>query len=243
MSLAYPAEILTVPTGQVLRYALRGASLPRSSTTLVAGAFRAATLSAFHAITGGRESFLLSGHEAKGSPDHGHRHAYYLPIFSGDNELTGLLVVSPYERFSIQEVESLTLVRAIRWGGPNTRVSVELLDPDDRSCFQVATRWVSATPYAPLRRYWGTSGKHHLAPDRQLIDELSKTIPNLKGAEVTTLSTTRVRIRLTPNAPPRPQWQLAFNFEFLSTSPICGPIALGHSCHFGLGLFIPAEQA
>jgi CRISPR-associated protein Csb2 len=239
MSLAYPAEILAAPTGQVLRYALRGASLPRASTTLAAGAFRAAVLSALHAITGGRESFLLSGHDAKGAPGQGHRHAYYLPLFSGDNELIALLVVSPYERFSLEEVEALTSVRAIRWGGPSTKVSVELLDPDDRSCFQVATRWVSATPYAPPRRHWGTSGKHHLAPDRQLLDELSKILPNLKDAEVTTLSTTRARIRLTPNAAPRPQWQLAFNFEFSSGSSICGPIALGHSAHFGLGLFVP----
>jgi CRISPR-associated protein Csb2 len=24
--------------------------------------------------------------------------------------------------------------------------------------------------------------------------------------------------------------------------PIAGPIALGHSCHFGLGLFVPVLQ-
>jgi len=241
MSLAYPAEILAAPRGQVLRYALSGASLPCTSTTLAAGAFRAAVLSALHAVTGGQESFLLSGHDEKGAPDKGHRHAYYLPLFSGDSELTGLLVVSPYERFKSEEVEALSSVRAIRWGGPSTKVSVELLDSDDRSCFQVASRWISATPYAPLRRHWGTHGKHHLTPDRQIIDELTKALSGFQSAGVTTISSTRARLRLASNGQRRPQWQLAFNFEFRSALPICGPIALGHSSHFGLGLFVPVR--
>jgi CRISPR-associated protein Csb2 len=242
MSLAYLAEALASPPGQVLRYALRGAPLPRASATLAAGAFRAAVLSALHAATGGRESFLLSGHDAKGIPDRGHRHAYYLPLFAGQNDLTGLLVLSPHERFSAREVDALAAVRAIRWGGASTRTSVELLDLDDRSCFQVATRWISATPYAPLRRHWGTSGKRHLAPECQLADELSKALPSSKITDVKSLTTTRARLRLGRNAPSRPQWQLAFNYELRLESPLCGPIALGHSCHFGLGLFMPERS-
>jgi hypothetical protein len=114
MSLAQPAAALAIPRGQALRFALRGPRLPRASATLPAEAFRAAALSALHAATGGQESFLLSGHRIDGSPGEGHRHAFYLPLFSGVDELDGLLVVSPYERFNPEEVAALSAVRAIR---------------------------------------------------------------------------------------------------------------------------------
>ncbi len=31
-------------------------------------------------------------------------------------------------------------------------------------------------------------------------------------------------------------------FRLRFTKPVAGPIALGHSCHYGLGLFIAAER-
>jgi len=37
--------------------------------------------------------------------------------------------------------------------------------------------------------------------------------------------------------------RLAFTAKFQTEKPVCGPIALGHSCHFGLGLFVPAAPA
>jgi CRISPR-associated protein Csb2 len=242
MSLVFPAEVLTSPPGQVVRFALQGPPLPRRSATLATEAFRAAALSALHATTGDRDSFLLSGHDAQGSADRGHRHAYYLPLFSGEDQLTGLLVVSPQAKFNVQEMDALKAVRAIRWGGPATRTAVELLDADDHSAFQVATRWVSLTPYAPLRRFWGTSGKRHLSPERQLSAELATIFPNLAKVKVKTIGSTRARVRLARNAPERPEWQLAFNLEIQFPQPICGPVVLGHSSHFGLGLFVPAES-
>ena len=31
-------------------------------------------------------------------------------------------------------------------------------------------------------------------------------------------------------------------FRILFPYPVAGPICLGHSCHFGLGLFVPADE-
>ena len=31
----------------------------------------------------------------------------------------------------------------------------------------------------------------------------------------------------------------AFNFQLEFEKPICGPVALGFACHYGLGLFVP----
>lgn len=242
MSLAKPALILNAPTGQAVRFVLKGARLPRASTTLLTSAFRAAALSALHAHTGSRESLLLSGHRADGSPAQGHNHAYYLPQFEGDDQPHGLLVVSPNSRFFAEDLSALESVRMIRWAGPSTRTSIELADADDRSCFQVATKWISVTPYAPLRRFWGTSGKRHLTPDRQLASELASRVPEAKGVEMHILSETRALLRLpSNNISARPAWQRAFEMELELPTPICGPIALGHSSHFGLGLFVPAD--
>ena len=240
MSLARPSDALVKPQGQAFRYSLRGPRLPRFSATLPADAFRAAVLSALHATTGGRESFLLSGHGPDGLPAREHRHAFYLPLFSGVDELDGLLVVSPYERFNQDEVAALSAVRAIRWGGPATRTAVELLDPDDRSCFQVSRRWRSATPYAPPRRFWGTAGKHHHDPERQIVRELQTHLPNVGEINVRLLGTCQARLRLPPgDAPKRPLYQSAFDLVLETAVPICGPLALGHSNHFGLGMLLP----
>lgn len=32
-----------------------------------------------------------------------------------------------------------------------------------------------------------------------------------------------------------------YGFEIEFAEPVCGPIALGFGCHFGLGLFLPVE--
>lgn len=35
------------------------------------------------------------------------------------------------------------------------------------------------------------------------------------------------------------RWRLAEAFRLTFRHPVRGPLALGHSCHFGLGLFVP----
>jgi hypothetical protein len=36
-----------------------------------------------------------------------------------------------------------------------------------------------------------------------------------------------------------PRVRAAYRAELRVRDPICGPVALGHSCHFGLGQFVP----
>ena len=47
----------------------------------------------------------------------------------------------------------------------------------------------------------------------------------------------RFRQKLNDDGGRRPAGAFRLTFE----APINGPIALGHSCHFGLGLFVPAQ--
>lgn len=242
MSLLKSATEFTQPTGQIVRFTFtRGRPLVRS-TVAVAEAFRATVLSAFHAVTGSKDSFLLTGHQSDGQPDKGHRHAYYLPQPAADGALVGIVVVSPHLRFSGDEIEALSIIKALRWNGPSAKISLELADADDHSFQQLASRWISATPYVPLRRFWGTHGKHHLTPEKQLRQELEQ-VQNRRPCEVRLARWGDIRVRLArrvANGKLSVPFRLAFLGEFQTEKPICGPIALGHSAHFGLGLFVPA---
>lgn len=244
MSLVKPATEFTQPSGQIVRFIFIHGRPPVRSTVAVAEAFRATALSAFHAITGSKDSFLLTGHQPDGQPDKGHHHAFYLPQPATDGALLGIVVVSPHLRFSREEIEALRIIKALWWNGPSTRISLELSDADDHCFRQLASRWISATPYVPLRRFWGTHGKRHLTPEKQLRQELEQ-VPNCRPREVRLARwgdiRVRVATRIANNKVSLPR-RLAFTAEFQTEKPVCGPIALGHSCHFGLGLFVPVAK-
>ena len=241
MSLVKPPEAFGENIGQVVRFSLSGRLPQVSATVAVAEAFRAAVLSALHAVSGTKESFVLSGHKADGRPDDQHRHAYYLPIPGADGRLAELLVASPEAHFSSDELAALSVVRRIQFNGPSSRLGVELVEEDSHASQILATRWVSTTPYVPPRRFWGTHGKKHLTPERQLARELTE---NASSSEMISYSLSqwirlRVRIVCNPSLEGNLQSRVrsGFRVEFQASHPIVGPIALGHSAHFGLGQF------
>lgn len=246
MSLIKPASEFQVPRGQIIRYGLTGSYPTLTSTVAVAEAFRGAVLSALHAQSGTTDSFLLSGHDATGQPDLDHRHVYYLPKPSLGGRIVEILVVSPFDRFSAPEMDALGSLNILRWNGPSARAGIELLDPDDQGEIKLANRWVSLTPFVPNRRFWGTSGKHHLTPNKQIANELRARGFEGIVEKIEIESWGSVKVRLAPRSktmlPNTPVLRKAFKVHFASREPLCGLIALGHSSHFGLGQFIPCED-
>jgi len=232
--------------GQIVRYALAGPFPSIASTVAVAEAFRGAVLSQFHATSGMKDSFLFSGHQPDGRPDSDHRHAYYLPKPDQSGRIRELLVVSPGDCFSEAELAALKSVKVLRWDGPSARTHLELLDTDDHSELKLASRWVSLTPFVPLRRFWGTAGKHHLTPDKQIAAEIAATGYEITIEEIKLHRWGTIRVRLAPGSktslPNAPVRRIAYRVEFKTRHPACGPIVLGHSSHFGLGLFTPVSD-
>jgi len=226
-----------------LTFTFRGHRLPRIEACVrVSHAFRQCALAAYQTVTGSRESFLLSGHCTDGEPDGEHRHAYYLPISDGQTSITGLVVAVPDARYVDDELRALNLIRAIRWNGPNTQLSVEMVGDAEDSVRLIASNWTSATPYVPLRRYWGTHGKRHLSPDRQLAAEFESRIGVRCEVQAITAVPERVFVRVgSPrrNGPLPTPTRRAFRLRIRTVVPIRGPLVLGHSAHFGLGQFIP----
>lgn len=245
MTLARRAQVFTESSGQVVQFSLNGSHLPPLVKTVrVAEAFRSAVLAAFQVVSGNRESFVLSGHEANGKPDHGHRHGFYLPVPDEDGKIVSVYVVSPVERFSMAEMEALKLIRVLQWNRPSTRTRVDLISDDDSTLNQVAATWSTITPYVPPRRFYGTPGKHHLTPEKQLVAELTQVTPGIyQVEELRKVSDWLVDTRV-PNQPNGVRQRLnarrqGFYVRFRATAPLCGPVLLGHSTHFGLGQFRP----
>ncbi len=215
---------------------------PIQACVRVSNAFRQCALAAYQTVTGSRESFLLSGHGGDGEPDQEHRHAYYLPISDGRTLINGLVVALPEARYVDDELRALKLIRAIRWNGPNTHLSVEMVGDADDAVRQIASNWTTVTPYVPLKRYWGTHGKWHLSPDRQLAAEFESRIGVRCEVQGVTAVRERVFVRVgsrSRNGPLPVPTRCAFGVRIRTAEPIRGPLVLGHSAHFGLGQFVP----
>jgi len=240
-------ETRTSPLAQVVHFAFANRQPQLSATVVIADAFRSAVLSALHNKVRANDSLLLSGHNADGTPDQENRHAYYLPMPAGDGSqrLTGILVVCPVAQFSAQEMAALRAVTTLRWNGPSTKLALELVETDDRAVATIAFRWASTTPYVPIRRFWGTHGKHHLVPEKQLEEELRRTgVAELTAIEIQPWCKVRIRRKSSHSAgtASHPAIRLGYRAVFSTAKPILGPVALGHSCHFGLGQFIPVPN-
>ena len=133
---------------------------------------------------------------------------------------------------------------------------------------QLSNRWVSATPYIATR-YAKTRGSNRIDLNAQehrlaflqanLRIQLMQLLPELSGEQAPEV---RVDAEWDSNRIFRigKRWRciefkrfrqkrdddggrrLAGAFRLQFSRPVCGPIALGHSSHFGLGLFMPVKE-
>lgn len=245
----------------VFRYSLAGTVLPLVTDTLrVAELARQSAMAQYGRANGGAASPILSGKAPDGTPLKEHRHAFYLPTDEdGDGHLDYLTVWVP-AGLDEKEREALARVRTLNPGGGRPEVRLAFLAHGDPKDFQdtvpifCKTRvWRTATPFVlnrhmKLRRI----GEKRLmdGPADQVRRELQRRsqittpldaldfapAPMMQGwRTIYPLEFYRWRHNV-------PQGGGAFNFYLRFREPVAGPIALGYSCHFGLGLFVPATQ-
>jgi CRISPR-associated protein Csb2 len=210
-------------------------------------------------------SRTLSGKDAAGTPLAGHGHANYLPSDEdGDGRIDHLTVVAG-EGLGEDEIRALDRFRQVRLGAG------ELLwlllvglgrDGDFRSpLFAEATTWVSATPfvstrYPKLRGRKRDRPEHHATPQAfaqhvlgEELERLRQRRSELPAYELAPLADgigpqrlrpiqfQRFRRKASDDGGRRPGGA----FRIVFASPVRGPLCLGHSAHFGLGLFLPDE--
>jgi len=232
----------------------RRVPIPLQSLVAVARAFRDAAVERHQRITRGAHSLTLSGRQANGSVDRGHRHAYYLPRLSETRLTVETLVVRiPTRRLTRSELDALLGVGHIRLDGSPYLITVI---PESTLAMPVqpaaATCWRSVTPFIPPLR-------HRSHRDRTSIEEqVAVSAQRLCGQRPAS-----VRKRPGPGALGEVspllaheyfgddrgitgrRWaltrRLGFWLELTFDEPVALSAPLGVDAHFGAGQFEPGE--
>jgi CRISPR-associated protein Csb2 len=225
-----------------------------------------------HANTPYRELFrseVLAGKDADGQFLRQHRHAFYLPTAEDaqPRSITHITVLAA-EGFGAAEVAALNALRAFRCRGDGPELRVQLVGLGDRRDFRAALLdtaavWVSATPFLATRypKLRGTKRdrpEDYATPDafalhvlRQELERLRQRRPELPAVvfierlaglgprhELRSIQFQRFRNKPGDDGGRRPSG--AFRITF--AGPVEGPLALGHACHFGLGVFVANDE-
>lgn len=214
-----------------------------------------------------RERFFsptLSGKDANGQPLQGHGHAYFLPTDEDDDGRIDRVTVIADQGFTDDEVQALDRLREVRHGeGDPLRLLLVGLgsERDVPSPLWVeSTTWVSATPFLASRypklrgtkrdlpEQYATSGIFAAHVLRQELERLRQRRPGLPAVvEIQSLEGMGHRNTVRPiqfhcfrrkpgddgGRRPRGAFRIVFD------APARGPLCVGHSCHFGLGVFLP----
>jgi CRISPR-associated protein Csb2 len=204
---------------------------------------------------------LLSGKDADGQLMQQHRHAFFLPTAEGsDPRRITHVTVAAAGGFGTDEVSALNALRMLKGEDdlPDLRVQlVGLGVPQDfrAELLGESTVWISATPFL-VTRYPKLRGAKRDRPEdyaslhdfvrHVLQQELQRRaeLPALRSIEeeatigpqrLRPIQFKRFRQKQGDDGGRRP----AGGFRLTFTAPVRGPLCLGHSCHFGLGLFVP----
>lgn len=193
----------------------------------------------------------LIGLDAARKPITGHRHAHIIPLtlLAADNHLDHILIWAPgglsdasqsvlrslrktYMKGGVGEVE-------VRFAGSGSLDEFKKI-PALRHILGETRIWQSLTPLM-LPRYRKKNGRNTL--EGQITEELtSRGFPGPESIEILREESIGfrhfVRTRRDGRRPPE---DFCYAIRLTFAAPVAGPIAIGHSSHFGLGLFVPAK--
>ncbi len=203
---------------------------------------------------------LLSGKDGDGQPLRNNEHAYFC-FWPDKNGLPTRLICWRTTPFTADETEALLAAseHTYTWeyGNADWRLRMMPLPfetPMPPGFFTPSDTWVSVTPFVPPgnRRRFRSNGRERLGerPERLVEKLLYKCgypspdhVEILDGSEQiewVVLHTTRKermdRLRERTSIA-LPGYRIRISFA----APVEGPLALGHSAHFGLGLFAPQD--
>jgi CRISPR-associated protein Csb2 len=209
---------------------------------------------------GTEHSEVITGKKIDGVPLEGHAHTYYLPTDEdGDGRLDHITIYAP-RGFEPEDMAALVALRTIyrRHNRPEVHlVLAETGAVEDFARFARAgllfgpsKRWRSTTPFSLPRFATRGAGKPPRPRDRP--EEQLKRELRLRGLPEP-VSLTPVDEYIAGERPPvrwlefqtrRFKGETGYGlagFEIEFAEDIAGPLALGFACHFGLGLFVPAD--
>lgn len=240
-------------------------SPPRQSVVAIAERFRGRVIRTFLGcawqqanIEQRTEAKLLTGKDAEEKPlrSDKHLHTYFGIFFDEQTDKASRLIVWRDRDHPFTEKEHKAILKAaeqeleitFKKKGP---WSVRLVPLDSLVPYpygfndQGYRQWKTMTPYVPPRHVHDRRGypKTGEEPETQVKQELerrgidtSKLVIKVSDQHSKWVRAHQPRrvTRGTTNSSKR-GYEVLLAFD----APVMGPIALGHSCHFGLGLFVP----
>jgi len=216
-------------------------------------------------LPGQNSSVIFSGKSSDGTPLSGHSHATYMPLdLDGDGRIDEVWVHAP-GGFDPQECRAL---KHFDWiptdsGHP---IKLVLLALDTDPVTEVSQVWSSATPYLSTR-FPKKNGKKKDPPDFFLpggeiplmISDIKRQIAHRgwpQPISIQPILDSQGIFRLPQNGrlglrpiqfltrrrkEVRSVKRVAGFFRLEWATPLPGPVCLGHSSHFGMGLFRPGD--
>lgn len=243
-------------------------SPPRQSVVVLTQRFRGRVIRKF--LTGSwrqanaaqrKAARLLTGKEADGSPlrDQRHPHARFGIFFDHETDKAARFLVwrdQPFEddeQRAILNAAEQELQLSFAKTGTRDPWTIRLVPLDKQVSpptgfgEQTYTCWETVTPYVPPRYAYNRKGrvKAGESPEEQLRLELTRQGYDTTGLVITVddqaSEWTRVhrprRNRDDPTNTERRGYHVRLTFD----TSVRGPISLGHSSHFGLGLFVASD--
>ncbi|SMC27934.1 CRISPR-associated protein Csb2 [Desulfacinum hydrothermale DSM 13146] len=237
------------PRATTARFVLSGKPLPRVEDTLRIGELLRSAVMSQAKIRYGKDSIpsIFSGH---GMPrDNRHGHAFYLAYDSnGDGWIDRLLVHVPLGMDADQQRVLEALTRIWTHDGTEWQVALEGLGLETVASELTgpSTVWQTITPYLHpwhVKKRFSVEDqirrecRHRGLPEPLTLEHLPH-VDIGRGRQGRPIHFHRFRRRRGLGQPDRlgSFWRLTF------PEPVLGPLALGFSCHFGLGLFRPEKM-
>lgn len=198
----------------------------------------------------------MTGKDANGHALKGHRHTEFL-AWCEDNQPTRLLVWRGSRAFDTDEQEAILLAAArdVSWaaaGSDSDEWTVRLV-PLDRAVppppgfgSQSYLVWESVTPYVPPRHHLRT-GKER--DGESMAEQIRREVRGREIAHDVEVDLVGTPQWVSVHVPRREANKRAFSgdrrgqmIRLRFNTPVVGPLRLGHSSTFGLGLLRPVEE-
>jgi CRISPR-associated protein Csb2 len=192
---------------------------------------------------------LLTGKDRNGKPVEGHAHSFLWLVPDKQGSPTRLVCYrrTPFDALE-QEAFLAASERTLSWqfGNPDWLLRLVPLPPETPLPAEINAKsryWETATPYVPSRHVLARNGKPkpgHSVAEQVLADLTNAGFPS---AEIEVVERARrwVKVHRPKRLRSETTNDLKLGYRICLTfgDPVCGPLALGHSAHFGIGLFVP----
>lgn len=192
----------------------------------------------------------FAGKDAEGSPAKGHNHASF--FLCGEESSPSRLCVWRSEPFTPKEhraiLDAASLPLPLNYDSDSWTITLVPLDklvpPPPGLDGKPSRVWETRTPYVPPRHVYDRKGKvkDQCAVETQVAEELAKR----SGFTPTSISVedpswVKVHSKMNKGNGQTTSDKRGYRIRLTFGHPICGPITLGSSSHFGLGLFVPMD--